>query len=146
MGHCLVIPKLCNVEVEDPEHFVSLCPALLACRDDLLALATPQVRVRQSLPNPTTHPSEFCDVILGTSWIDLDTEVLYRISLCSQGRKSHLINPYPLKASVLIGQLSQRGGKKERRRLIICHARLTIDHTYTVLFLDSASLVPRPHL
>jgi len=86
MGHCLVIPKLCNVEVEDPEHFVSLCPAL----------AIPQVRVRQSLPNPTTHPSEFCDIILGTSWIDLDTEVLYRISLCSQGRKSHLINPYPL--------------------------------------------------
>ena len=60
--------KLCNAEVEDPEHFVSLCPALSACRDDLLALATPQVR--QSLPNPATHPSEFCDVILGTCWID----------------------------------------------------------------------------
>jgi len=49
--------KLCNAEVEDPEYFVSLCPALLACRADLLALATPQVR--QSLPNPATHPSEF---------------------------------------------------------------------------------------
>jgi len=60
---------MCNAEVEDPEHFVSLS----ACRDELLALATPQVR--QSLPNPAMHPSEFCNVILGTCWIDdLDTQ------------------------------------------------------------------------
>ena len=64
--------KLCNVEVEDPEHFVSLCPVQSACRDDLLALAKPQVR--ESLPNSAMHPSAFCDVILGMCWIDdLDT-------------------------------------------------------------------------
>jgi len=111
--------KLCNAEVEDPEHFVSLCPALSACRDDLLALATPQVW--QSLPNPVTHPSEFCDVILGTCWIDdLAACSLTHKSFVSNfsplSRKSHFTNLYSLKASVLIGQLSQRGGKKERRR------------------------------
>ena len=58
MGHCLVIPKLCNVEVEDPEHFVSLCPALSACRDDLLALTTPQVRLRIASEKQHTAASD----------------------------------------------------------------------------------------
>ena len=57
-----------------------------------ILLATPQVR--QSLPNPATHPSELCDnpghMLDWWSW---HIEVLYRISLCSQGRKSHFTNP-----------------------------------------------------
>ena len=104
--------ELCDAEVEDPEHFVSLCPALSTCRDDLLALAKSQVR--QSLPNPATYLSEFCDVILGMCGLMILTHRSFVWnSLYSQGRKSHLTIPYPLKASVLIGQLSQRGGKKE---------------------------------
>ena len=50
--------KLCNAEVEDPEHFVSWCPALSACRDDLLALTTPQVRLRIASEKQHTAASD----------------------------------------------------------------------------------------
>jgi len=72
MGHCLVIPHA-NCAMQKWKILSTLFPCVQPCRDNLLALATPQVR--QSLLNPATHPSEFCDIILGTCWIDdLDTQ------------------------------------------------------------------------
>ena len=106
MGHCLVIPHA-NCAMQKWKILNTLFPCVQACHADLLALATPPVR--QSLPNPAVHPSEFCDVILGTCWIDgldtqkfcdvilgtcwidgLDTQKFCIEFICSQGRKSHL--------------------------------------------------------
>jgi len=107
--------KLCNAEVEDPEHFVSLCPALSACRDDVLALASPQVR--QSLPNPATHPLEFCDVILGTCWIDDLNTQKFCIEFLSalKEERAILLTPIPWKHQSWLDNSPKEEARKKKK-------------------------------
>ena len=133
MGHCLVIPHA-NCAMQKWKILNTLFPCVQACHADLLAQPHPQLgspyQIRPCTPQSfvtsswaraglmvLTHKS-----FVTSSWARAGLMVLTHKSFVSnlsalkEERAILLANPYPLKASVLIGQLSQRGGKKERRR------------------------------
>ena len=61
--------KLCASGTEDAEHFISSCQALSVKRLSLLQDAPPSVLAQ--LPDPTSDPKHFSDIMLiGTCWID----------------------------------------------------------------------------
>ncbi len=60
--------KLCySGSTEDAVHFIS-CPALAEERQRLLSDAPPSVCCM--LPDPRTRPHDFCEILIGTCWID----------------------------------------------------------------------------
>ena len=108
----LVTPPVnCASGIEDAEHFISSCQALLVKRLSLLQDAPPNVLAQ--LPDPTSDPKHFSDIMLGTCWIDDPDVHCFCIQFLNQLkliRANKLFLPLVPK-----GQLSHRGGKKGRK-------------------------------
>ena len=93
--------KLCNLAVEDADHFVARCPALQQVRVTLLEGAPPDVRAH--LPDPISNPWEFTQVILAGLMIRKSKSST--LSFCTNSRISELVSLFCI--VVPSGQLSQ---------------------------------------
>ena len=79
--------KLCSAPCEDVYHFISFCPSLNDERQRLIANAPPSVYPH--LPDPSTRPEDFADVILESDWIDNRDVQAFCINFLQQLKNFH---------------------------------------------------------
>ncbi len=78
--------KLCLTEPEDPAHFILRCPSLATRRRALLSDVSPEISAH--IPDPTTDPSRFIDVMSGVEWVNDRATQVFIVDYLDQLRSS----------------------------------------------------------